>query len=170
MTTTEAPAALNSIEKLKAERNGLTILDEIEAIAAEHGGWETIDADTRERLKWIGTFYRKPTPGQFMMRIRITGGQATSAQLRALAKIAATQGNGVLDITTRQQLELRALKICDVPGILEALKDVDLTSLQTGMDNIRNVNNCPMAGLTPGELLDASEVGRELTAMFVGNP
>ena len=46
MTTTEAPAALNSIEKLKSERNGLTILDEIEAIAAEHGGWETIDADT----------------------------------------------------------------------------------------------------------------------------
>ena len=92
MTTTEAPV-LNSIEKLKAERDGLTIHDQIEAIAAEHGGWETIDADTRERLKWIGTFYRKPTPGKFMMRIRITGGQATSAQFRAMAKIASTQGN-----------------------------------------------------------------------------
>src|SRR3954471_13389396 len=98
MTTTEAPAPLNSIEKLKAERNGLTILDEIEAIAAEHGGWETIDADTRERLKWIGTFYRKPTPGKFMMRIRITGGQGTPPHFRALAKIASTRATGELAI------------------------------------------------------------------------
>ena len=60
--TTTAPVNLNSIEKIKAERNGLTVLDEIEAIAAEHGGWETIDSETRERLKWIGTFYRKPNP------------------------------------------------------------------------------------------------------------
>src|SRR5215208_974612 len=170
MTTTEAPAPVNSIEKLKSERDGLTILDEIEAIAAEHGGWETIDADTRERLKWIGTFYRKPTPGKFMMRIRITGGQATSAQLRALAKIASMQGNGVLDITTRQQLELRAINIRDVPGIMATLKDIDLTSLQTGLDNIRNVNTCPMAGLTPGELLDAGDVCKELTSIFLNNP
>src|SRR5437660_6587192 len=132
MTTTDAPPVLNSIEKLKAERDGLTVLDEIEAIAAEHGGWETIDADTRERLKWIGTFYRKPTPGEFMMRVRITGGQATATQLRALARIARDQGNGVLDITTRQQIELRAIKIGDVPAILESLREIDLTSLQTG--------------------------------------
>ncbi|HWO73700.1 MAG TPA: ferredoxin--nitrite reductase [Dehalococcoidia bacterium] len=159
----------NSIEKLKAEKDGLDILDEIEAIAREHGGWESMDAATRERLKWIGTFYRKPTPGCFMMRVRITGGQANSRQLRALAAIGRSQGNCVLDITTRQQIELRAIRIKSVPEILRTLEDVDLSALQTGMDNVRNVNTCPLAGLTPAELFDASPVARSLTRIFLGN-
>ncbi|MPZ47916.1 MAG: hypothetical protein GEU75_01130 [Dehalococcoidia bacterium] len=162
--------ATNSVEQLKAEKDGLDILDEIEELARQHDGWESIDADTRERLKWIGTFYRKPTPGEFMMRIRITAGQATSKQLRALATIASRQGNGILDITTRQQIELRAVKIRDVPDILESIRDLDLTTLQTGIDNVRNVNNCALAGLTPNELFDASPYGFELTSIFVGNP
>ena len=44
-----------------------------------------------------------------------------------------------------------------------------LVSLQTGMDNIRNVVGCPVAGLTPNELFDASPVVRQFTRMFVGN-
>ena len=62
-------------------------------------------------------------------------------------------------MTTRQQIELRSIKIQDVPEILERLRGVDLTSLQTGMDNIRNVNCCALSGLTPHELLDAAPVG-----------
>ena len=37
------------------------------------------------------------------------------------------------------------------------------------MDNIRNVIGCPVAGLTPHELFDASPVVHEFTAMFMGN-
>ena len=36
-----------------------------------------------------------------------------------------------------------------MPEILDALAGVDLTPLQTGRDNVRNVNTCPLAGLTP---------------------
>lgn len=159
----------NSIERLKAENDGLDIRDEIEALALEHGGWETMDPVTRDRLKWIGTFFRRPTPGRFMMRVRITNGQISARQLRTLAQISGQLGNGVIDITTRQQIELRAIKIRDVPQILAALADIDLSSLQTGMDNVRNVNTCALAGLTRGELLDASFVGEDLTRIFLGN-
>jgi ferredoxin-nitrite reductase len=159
----------NPIEKIKAEKDGLDILQDIEALAAQHGGWETLQPGDRERLKWIGTFFRKPTPGLFMMRIRITGGQATAEQLCTLADIARRLGNGVLDLTTRQQIQLRAVKIQDVPSIMRALEGVDLTSLQTGLDNIRGVICCPLAGLTAEELLDASPVGVEYTDMFLGN-
>jgi len=159
----------NPIERYKAEKDGLDILQEIEELAARHGGWETLDPGDRERLKWIGTFFRKPTPGQFMIRIRITNGQATAAQLRTLAELARRLGNGVLDLTTRQQVQLRAIQIKDVPQIMQALEGVDLTSLQTGMDNIRNVNCCSLAGLTPLELFDASLVGAEYTRIFLRN-
>jgi ferredoxin-nitrite reductase len=159
----------NPMEKIKAEKDGLDILQDIEALAAQHGGWETLDPGDRERLKWIGTFFRKPTPGLFMMRIRITNGQATAAQLCTLADIARRLGNGVLDLTTRQQVQLRAVKIQDVPGIMAALEGVDLTSLQTGLDNIRNISCCPVSGLTEAELLDASPVGVEYTRTFLNN-
>jgi ferredoxin-nitrite reductase len=159
----------NPIERHKAEKDGLTILEDIEDLAARYGGWETMEPGDRERLKWIGTFFRKPTPGRFMMRIRITNGQATSQQFHALAEIARRLGNGILDLTTRQQIQLRAIQIKDVPQVMEALKGVDLTSLQTGLDNIRNVNCCPLAGLTSTELFDASPVGAEFTQMFLNN-
>src|SRR3970282_2136767 len=96
----------NPVEKIKAEKDGLDILEDIEELAARHGGWESMDPGDRERLKWIGAFFRKPTPGRFMMRIRITGGQATAEQLHTLADIARRLGNGVLDLTTRQQVQL----------------------------------------------------------------
>ncbi len=161
---------VNSIEPLKAERNGLSIREEVDQLSAQHDGWETIDDWDRERLKWMGIFFRKLTPGLFMMRVRITAGQVTAVQLRTLAEIARRVGNGVLDITTRQQIQIRSIGIKDVPGILKALEGVDLTSFQTGMDNVRNVTGCALAGLTSLELFDASRIGRQFAEIFLGNP
>ena len=171
MTTATKTAATggNLVERIKAEKHGLDILDEIHELAAQHSGWETIDPGDRERLKWIGAFFRKPTPGRFMMRLRITGGRLNSRQLDTLAALARRLGSGVMDLTTRQQIELRDLQIRDVPEILDALRYIDLSSLQTGMDNIRGANTCALAGLTPNELFDAAPASEEFTRMFLGN-
>ena len=171
LTTATKTAATggNPVERIKAEKHGLDILDEIHELAAQHGGWETIDPGDRERLKWIGAFFRKPTPGRFMMRLRITSGRLNSRQLDTLAALARRLGSGVMDLTTRQQIELRDLQIRDVPEILDALRDIDLSSLQTGMDNIRGANTCALAGLTPNELFDAAPASEEFTRMFLGN-
>ncbi len=158
---------MNKIEAIKAERDGLEVLDDIYRYAKT--GWETVTPEDAERLKWYGVFLRKPTPGYFMMRIRITNGIATASQVRTLTGITRRFGRDILDITTRQQIELRWITIDAVPEILEILASAGLCSLQTGMDNIRNVVGCPLAGLTPGELFDASPVAREFTALFVGN-
>ena len=159
----------NPVERIKNEKPGLDILDEIHELAAQHGGWETIDPGDRERLKWIGTFFRKPTPQRFMMRLRITNGRLTAAQLDALAALSRRLGSGVMDLTTRQQIELRDIQIGDVPDILAILRDIDLSSLQTGMDNIRGTNTCALSGVTPHELFNAAPVGEEFTRMFLGN-
>src|SRR5439155_8458167 len=111
---------------------------------------------------------RKPTPGKFMMRIRMPNGFATSAQLSAIADLSRRLGNGAVDITTRQQLELRGYTIESVPEIWRKLRGVDLSSLQTGQDNVRNINGCALAGLTPNELLDASPVIFALDRTIVG--
>jgi ferredoxin-nitrite reductase len=163
----------NSVEKLKSSKwwNPLRVRDDLEGLIA--GGSENLSQADKDLLKWVGVFFRKPTPGKFMMRIRMPNGFATSEQLRTIAELSRRIGNSVLDITTRQQIELRGFTLDTVPAIWEKLRGVDLHSLQTGMDNVRNINGCALAGLTPGELFDASPVVFELDRIIVatnGNP
>src|SRR5574341_483242 len=144
---------MNKIEEYKKEKDGLDVLQDVPRYAQE--GWETITEGDRERLKWTGVFFRRQTPGHFMMRVRIPNGLSNAAQFRALGRISEEFGKGFADITTWQQIQLRWFRIEHVPEIWERLKAVGLVSLQTGMDNIRNVVGCAVAGLTPKELFDA---------------
>jgi ferredoxin-nitrite reductase len=158
---------MNKIEEYKQEKDGLDIVHDLPRYAAE--GWEAITDGDKERLKWAGVFFRRQTPGRFMMRLRIPNGIMTATQLRTIGDISSRYGKGFVDITTRQQIQLRWFTINDVPEIWERLNAVDLISLQTGMDNIRGVIGCPVAGLTPNELFDASVVVREFNRIFIGN-
>jgi ferredoxin-nitrite reductase len=158
---------VNKIEQIKAEKDGLEIGADIPRYAEL--GWQSIQESDLERLKWWGVFFRKHTPGHFMMRIRIPNGISSAAQLRAIAAIAQRYGRGVADITTRQQIQLRWIQFEHVPSILDELRAAGLVTLQTGMDNIRNVVGCAVAGLTRNELFDASPVARAFTDIFVGD-
>jgi len=159
----------NAVEGYKASMNGdgLRILDHLPQIL-ERGAAALTPAE-KELLKWLGLFFRKPTPGKFMMRIRMPNGFVRSAQLRTIAELSRRLGNGVLDITTRQQIELRGFTLDTVPEIFEKLRGVDLRTLQTGIDNVRNINGCALAGLTPHELFDASPVVHELDRIIIGS-
>jgi NAD(P)H-nitrite reductase large subunit len=157
----------NKIERYKSEKDGLDIVDDIPRFARE--GWETIDEGDRERLKWAGVFFRRQTPGRFMMRVRISNGVTNAAQINVLAQISTEFGAGFADITTRQQIQLRGYEIERTPEILKRLAACGLVSLQTGQDNIRNVVGCPVAGLTRHELFDASPIAREFTESFLRN-
>jgi ferredoxin-nitrite reductase len=165
----QVPAGTNAVEGYKSSMNGdgLRILDHLPLIL-ERGAAALTPAE-KELLKWLGVFFRKPTPGKFMMRIRMPNGLVRSDQLRTIAELSRRLGNGVLDITTRQQIELRGFTLDTVPEIWEKLRGVDLRTLQTGIDNVRNINGCALAGLSPHELFDASPVVHELDRIIVGS-
>src|SRR6267142_1179789 len=164
----QIPVGNNLVEGYKASMNGdgLRILDHLPQIIER--GAEALTPAEKELLKWVGVFFRKPTPGKFMMRIRMPNGFAKSEQLLAIAELSRRLGNSVVDITTRQQMELRGFTLDTVPEIWEKLRGVDLRTLQTGIDNVRNINGCALAGLTPHELFDASPVVHELDRIIVG--
>ena len=158
---------LNKIERYKRDKDGLDVEADIQRFVRD--GWEAIDESDRERLKWLGVFFRRQTPGRFMMRIRMPNGFTNAGQLNVIAELSRECGTGFVDLTTRQQVQLRGFAVGDLPHIWERLNAVDLVSLQTGMDNIRNVIGCPVAGLTGDELFDASQVVREFNEAFLRN-
>ncbi|MDB9428652.1 ferredoxin--nitrite reductase [Microcystis aeruginosa CS-555/01A07] len=157
---------LNKFEKFKAEKDGLAIKDELDHFAQI--GWEAMDkTDLEHRLKWVGVFYRPVTPGKFMMRLRVPNGIISGEQMRVLGEIVQRYGDdGNADITTRQNLQLRGIRIEDIPDIFQRLKSVGMTSVQSGMDNVRNITGSPMAGLDADELIDTRELVQKVQDMI----
>ena len=165
---------LNKFEKFKAEKDGLAVRGEIEKFAAL--GWEAMDEIDRDhRLKWVGVFFRPVTPGKFMMRLRMPNGILTSSQMGVLAQVVQRYGDdGCADITTRQNIQLRGIRIEDLPDIFNRFDTVGLTSVQSGMDNVRNITGDPVAGLDADELYDTRELVQQIQDMLTnkgeGNP
>ncbi|WP_347342608.1 ferredoxin--nitrite reductase [Coleofasciculus sp. FACHB-1120] len=166
---------LNKIEKAKAAKHPLLLKQELEHFAQI--GWEAMDEFERNQgLKWLGFFHRTVTPGKFMMRMRIPNGILTSTQMRVLAEIvqryctgSGFQSQGNADITTRQNFQLRGIRIEDIPEIFNRLLKVGLTCIQSGMDNVRNITGSPVAGIDAAELIDTRGIVRNLQDMITNN-
>lgn len=175
MTSTIRPTnTKNKFEKFKAEKDGLAVKAELEHFAQI--GWEAVDkTDLEQRLKWLGIFHRPVTPGKFMLRMRTPNGILSSPQMRVLAEIVQRYGeDGSADITTRQNLQLRGIRLEDVPDIFRRLKAANMTSVQSGMDNVRNITGSPVAGIDADELIDTRELTQRVQDMITnsgeGNP
>ncbi len=152
---------MNPIERLKQEKLGLELLNEFPRLAATPVA--ELSKDDQQRIKWIGFWYRETEPPSLMQRIRVAGGVASSSQLRVMARIAQDFGRDLVDVTTRQQVQLRWLDTSHIPEVYERLRAVNLTSLQNGMDSIRNVVTSSVAQLDAGELIDALPICREIS-------
>ena len=165
-TTTDK---LNKFEKFKAEKDGLAVKNEIENFTQI--GWEAMDEnDLNHRLKWLGVFFRPVTPGKFMMRMRIPNGILTSNQLSVLADLVQRYGDdGSADITTRQNIQLRGINFSDIPDIFNKFHKVGLTTIQSGMDNVRNITGDPVAGLDADEFYDTRELVQQIQDMLTNN-
>lgn len=159
----------NKIEDLKAAKDGLALKAEIDRFAAI--GWEAIDDDDlQHRLKWLGIFFRKSTPGRFMVRMRIPNGLLNSDQMRVLASVVEKCGeHGVADITTRQNIQMRGILIEDVPEMFAKFRSVGLTSVQSAIDNVRNITGSPVAGLDADELYDTRELAMQVQNLLTNN-
>jgi nitrite reductase (NADH) large subunit len=166
--TGKGEAEVNKVELVKQAKDGLDSLEDIYRLAA-NDNWAEMTEDDKHRFKWHGLFFRKPTPGNFMLRLRLQAGRTNARQLRVIADLSDEYGKGFCDLTTRQQIQLRWFTLGDVPDIWRRLADVGLHSKQTGMDNVRGVCGCPVSGLTPHELLDAAPVIRELDEILIDN-
>ncbi len=99
-------------------------------------GFESISEDDRYRLKTQGVCAQRQV-GVFMLRIRVPGGAATVAQIRAVADLAERYAAPSLHVTTRGGLELHHVEIQNVRAIWNGLEAVGLTTKGTCGDTIR---------------------------------
>jgi ferredoxin-nitrite reductase len=144
-----------AIEDLKKQVDGLDVYEHM--LEASRGGYESINQELVPLFKWYGVYAQKPNEqGYFMMRVKIPGGKLNSAQVRKLHDLAQRYARGILDITTRQAVQMHWLRIENIPTIIDELRQVNLDTAGACGDITRNITGCPLAGLTDEEVLDAS--------------
>jgi ferredoxin-nitrite reductase len=164
--TKERGAKGNPIEKAKQAKDGTSAFVDVYEYAAKiRAGeltWkEVVKADLDTRIKYVGMLHRnKRTPGQFMMRLKVPNGIVNSDQMRFYADSVEKYGEefGVVDITTRQNIQLRGVKIEDAPDIIDGFHARNQTSFQSALDNVRNMVGSPLAGIDDKELVDTREL------------
>lgn len=104
------------------------------------------------------------------MRMKLPNGITTSSQTHYLASVIKKYGKqGLADITTQQAWQIRGVELPDVPEIMEGLNKVGLTSLQSGMDNVRTPVGNPLAGIDPFEIVDTIPFNDQLSQFITNN-
>jgi ferredoxin-nitrite reductase len=170
------------VEKWKSEVYGNEIREHLFEFAEE--GWDAIPEDEHdawfERFKWWGLYHqRNGQESYFMMRIGTPNGVLEPGQAEVVAEVAQEFahgpednpifGNGYVDWTTRQSIQLHWIKIEDVPEIFEKLESVGLSTQQACGDSWRNIVGCPVAGKDRHEHVDALPVAEGLHETYKGH-
>ena len=171
---------LNQVERWKAARHPLDVKDAVLTRYALEGPASILSVDGEtERLKWVGLYPQRQGGDAFMLRVKIPGGHLTATQAHVIGEIAMEYargpephplwGDGYLDLTTRQDIQLHWIKIGTIPEIWQRLEAVGITTVQACGDSARNVLCCPVSGIDGDEVLDAFPVAAAISEFFTGN-
>lgn len=104
-----------------------------------------------------------------MQRIKIPYGWMTAEQLEVLSDLAEEYSNGILHVTTRQDIQLHFVDIEDTPDMHRRLAAVGITTREACGNSVRNVTGCPKAGICRGELFDVSPYANAETWFLLGH-
>ena len=145
----------NPIEKAKLAKDATAAFNDVytfaAAVRAGEMDWEDVEKmDMNTRLKWVGLVHRdKRTPGRFMMRLRLPNGVTNADSFRFYADSVDPHGPdlGVIDITTRQNIQLRGVQLEQADEIIDGLHARGQTSFHSALDNVRNMVGSPLAGI-----------------------
>ncbi|HEY2574313.1 MAG TPA: NirA family protein [Verrucomicrobiaceae bacterium] len=166
-----APAGPSLDELTREERikHDLHPFDAIEQLMLDARWNAKPDAESVFRYKWNGLFWLNPVKDGYMCRLRIPGGVVRSYQLRELASIARELTTGYIQITTRNNFQIRLIEPKHCPEVLRRIQGCGLHSRGAGADNIRNITMNPCAGYDPCELIDVRPFVHELATRIVSS-
>ncbi|QOR62572.1 ferredoxin--nitrite reductase [Sulfurovum sp. ST-21] len=157
---------INKVETIKALKDPMEVYERLDEIA-QAGYAELSKEDSSYFLKCFGLFDKGE---DFMLRVRIPGGQLSFEQAVRIGEVAKEFGNDYIDITTRMQVELRYLRIEDIAKVLRALKEVGISTFQTGVDNPRNIVTDPLDGIAYDNIIESMPILKQLQEIIGENP
>jgi precorrin-3B synthase len=103
-----------------------------------------------------------------MVRLRLPGGRISAGSLRRLTELAASYGNGILQLTSRAGIQLRGLPDPLPTDFVDALVAAGALPA-VSHERVRNIVASPLTGLSGG-LVDLGPLTSALDAGLVAEP
>ena len=119
-----------------------------------------------ELMKGPDTFWDAPG----MLRIKNPFGVVTVDQMVVMSDLAEEYADGVLHVTTRQDIQYHYVHIEDMPPVMRRLAAVGITTKEACGNVVRNVTACPLAGVCNDEAFDVTPYSAALTNFLLGHP
>lgn len=177
---------LNPNEEWKQEDDGLNVRTRIIETYAQAGFDSISSQDVHGRFRWWGLYTQRKQgidggktatlsdaeleDKYFMLRVRIDGGQLTTAQSRVIGEISRDFARNTADITDRQNIQLHWVRVEDVPEIWRRLESVGLDTTEACGDVPRVILGSPVAGISREELFDPTSIINDIKERYIGNP
>ena len=114
--------------------------------------------------------YEQREAGRHMMRVRLPAGGIFPAQMRAIAVVSTQFGNGVLHVTTRQDIQIHRVPLDGSHPALVALQAADLSTKGGCGDAVRNITACPHSGICPHQMSDVTPHVVAVTEFMLNDP
>ncbi len=161
-------AELSELEKLKASRNPLRVIDDLYKEALEG---IPLKEEYIGLLKWYGMYPHINKDNledkkYFMKRIKIVDARMNLEQLNVIKEIGKKYAKGYIDFTTRQNIQYHFIEIKDIPAIFDMLNSVNLTSRMASGDGPRPIMTCPVSGIDENEIYDIREILNSIDSYF----
>ncbi|UCD59051.1 MAG: nitrite/sulfite reductase, partial [Candidatus Hydrogenedentota bacterium] len=111
--------------------------------------------------------YEQRESGTFMLRVRLPAGGTLPHQMRGLARVAKKYGNGILHVTTRQDIQVHRVPLDGIYPALVALLEVGLSTKGGGGNTVRNITACYDSGVCQKEAFDVAPYAVALTEFLL---
>ena len=105
-----------------------------------------------------------------MQRIKIPFGGLFADQMDVLADLAEEYSDGILHVTTRQDVQLHYVHIDDTPELMRRLAAAGITTREACGNTVRNVTACPYAGVCKTEPFDVTPYAKAVALFLLGHP
>ncbi len=161
--------SLDDLTKEERIKRELHPFDAIEQLVMDARWNAKPEPESVFRYKWNGLFWLNPVKDGYMCRLRIPGGVVKSYQLRELASITSDLTTGYIQITTRNNFQIRLIEPKNCPEVLRRIQSCGLHSKGAGADNIRNITMNPCAGYDPHEIIDVRPLVNELATLIIAS-
>ncbi|MFQ5443798.1 MAG: nitrite/sulfite reductase, partial [Nitrospinales bacterium] len=149
------------------------VKQEIEEFASEverlHRGEVSEDDFKRFRLQQ-GIYGQRQGGEAQMVRTKLPMGRLTSNQLNCLADFAEKYSNGILHVTTRQDIQFHFVDLKNVPQGLQELSESGITTREACGNTVRNVTACPKSGTCAGEFFDVTPYAKAVSEFLLRHP
>jgi precorrin-3B synthase len=105
-----------------------------------------------------------------LVRLHLTGGIVPLPMAQTIAECARDFGNGLIDLTSRANLQLRGVSETSLEPLTDRLRAHDLVANDVQAEAVRNVVASPLAGVDPTAVLDISPIVAALEERLASEP